>query len=160
MVSKVIKVSKLAHLVKTLKKKKKKIVFTNGCFDLIHPGHIKLLSSAKKQGEVLILGLNSDSSIRKIKGEKRPILKEKERIEILSAITYIDYIVVFKEETPFKLVKIIKPDVLVKGGDWEEKDIVGADLVKKQGGKIVRIRLKKGYSTTTLIEKIKKIYEK
>jgi len=160
MVSKVIKVSKLAYLVKTLKKKKKKIVFTNGCFDLIHPGHIKLLSSAKKQGEVLILGLNSDSSIRKIKGEKRPILKEKGRIEILSAITYIDYIVVFKEETPFKLIKIIKPDVLVKGGDWEEKDIVGADLVKKQGGKVVRIRLKKGYSTTTLIEKIKKIYEK
>ena len=160
MVSKVIKVSKLAYLVKTLKKKKKKIVFTNGCFDLIHPGHIKLLSSAKKQGEVLILGLNSDSSIRKIKGEKRPILKEKERVEILSAITYIDYIVVFKEETPFKLIKIIKPDVLVKGGDWKEKDIVGADFVKKQGGKVIRIKLKKGYSTTTLIEKIKKNYEK
>ncbi|RKY34983.1 MAG: D-glycero-beta-D-manno-heptose 1-phosphate adenylyltransferase, partial [Candidatus Duberdicusella sinuisediminis] len=139
MSSKVIKVSKLASLVKTLKKKKKKIVFTNGCFDLIHPGHIKLLSSAKKYGEVLILGLNSDSSIRKIKGEKRPIFKEKERIEILSAITYIDYIVVFKEETPFKLIKIIKPDVLVKGGDWKEKDIVGADFVKKQGGKVIRI---------------------
>ncbi|RKY44693.1 MAG: D-glycero-beta-D-manno-heptose 1-phosphate adenylyltransferase [Candidatus Omnitrophota bacterium] len=160
MSSKVIKVSKLASLVKTLKKKKKKIVFTNGCFDLIHPGHIKLLSSAKKYGEVLILGLNSDSSIRKIKGEKRPIFKEKERIEILSAITYIDYIVVFKEETPFKLIKIIKPDVLVKGGDWKEKDIVGADFVKKQGGKVIRIKLKKGYSTTTLIEKIKKNYEK
>ncbi|MBN2119451.1 MAG: D-glycero-beta-D-manno-heptose 1-phosphate adenylyltransferase [Candidatus Omnitrophica bacterium] len=155
--SKLIKASRLSPLIKTLKKKNKEIAFTNGCFDLIHPGHIKLLKESKKHADILILGLNSDRSIRKIKGKKRPILNQKARIEILSGISYVDYIVVFRENTPLNLIRKIKPDVLIKGDDWKKDQIVGRTLVEKHRGKVIRIKLKKGYSTSKLIEKIKRI---
>ncbi len=158
MKSKLISLSKLPSLINTLKKKNKKIVFTNGCFDIIHPGHIKLLRSAKNLGDTLILGLNSDSSVKKIKGKKRPLLRERERAEILSAISYIDYIVIFRETTPLRLIKKIKPDILTKGSDWKENKIVGAEFVKKYGGRVIRIRIKKGYSTSKLIRKIRNLY--
>lgn len=144
---------KLLSIVKTLKEKNKKIVFTNGCFDIIHPGHIKLLSQSKKKGDVLIVGLNSDRSIRKLKGKTRPILNQKGRVEVLEAIEYIDYIVIFNSLTPLNIIKKISPDYLVKGGDWKKEEIVGREYSKK----VVRINLKKNFSTTGIIKKIKKI---
>lgn len=146
------KLSSLKKTVTALKKKGQKIVFTNGCFDLIHPGHIKILEKAKASGNVLIVGLNSDKSVKAIKGKNRPVLSQKSRIQVLSAIQYVDYLVLFDQKTPYQLIKSLKPDILVKGRDWAENKIVGRNLVKK----IIRIKLSAGYSTTQIIEKIKK----
>ncbi|MEO0260515.1 MAG: D-glycero-beta-D-manno-heptose 1-phosphate adenylyltransferase [candidate division WOR-3 bacterium] len=146
---------KIKEIVKKLKKERKKIVFTNGCFDLIHKGHIYLLKEAKKLGDVLIVGLNSDSSIKKIKGKGRPVLKEKERSFIIDNIKGVDYVVIFNEKTPLKLIKEIKPDILVKGGDYKENEVVGGDFVKKRKGKVVIIPYLNGFSTTDLIGRIK-----
>jgi len=154
--SKLVASGDIPPLLKTLKKKNKRIVFTNGCFDLIHAGHIKLLKEARKYGDILILGLNSDSSIKKIKGPFRPILKQKARIDTLASIEFIDYIVIFNETTTLRLIKKIKPDVLIKGGDWQKEDIVGSEFVQAYGGKVKRVKLKKGYSTSSIIEKMKK----
>lgn len=134
-----------------------KIVFTNGCFDIIHIGHIKYLKEAKTLGEILIIGLNSDSSVQRLKGVHRPIITEDERAEILDTLKPVDYVVIFEEDTPIELIKIIKPDILVKGGDYTEGNIVGADYVKSYGGKVVVIPYVKGKSTTGLIDKIRKL---
>ncbi|HIE35754.1 MAG TPA: D-glycero-beta-D-manno-heptose 1-phosphate adenylyltransferase [Candidatus Omnitrophica bacterium] len=142
----------IKKIIKELKKEEKKIVFTNGCFDILHPGHIKLLNEAKKKGDCLVVGLNSDSSIRRIKGKKRPILNEKARGVVLEAIEVIDYIVFFKEDTPYNLIKEIRPHYLVKGADWKEEKVVGKDLVEK----IFLVKLIADYSTTKIIDKIKK----
>ena len=141
----------IKKIISDLRKEKKTIVFTNGCFDLLHPGHIKILKEAKAKGDVLIVGLNFDSSIKKLKGRFRPILDQKARLQVLSAISYVDYIILFNELTPFKLIKIIKPDYLVKGSDYKEKEIVGREYSKK----VIRVSLYKGYSTSKIIEKIK-----
>lgn len=149
----------LKRLLTVLKKRRldgEKIVFTNGCFDIIHSGHIKVLREAKKLGDILVVGLNSDSSVKKLKGRNRPVNLLKDRIEVLSAIKYVDYIVVFNKSTPYNLIKKIKPDFLVKGGDYKEKDIVGRQFSKK----VVTIPLVKDKSTTNIIERIKKIIEK
>ncbi len=130
------------------------IVFTNGCFDILHAGHIKLLQAAKAQGDYLIVGLNSDTSIRRIKGTERPIQDEYTRATVLSALLPVDLVIVFEEDTPLRLIQELQPDVLVKGGDWETTQIVGAELVIKRGGKVVRVPLEEGYSTTSAIEKI------
>jgi len=135
----------------------KTIVFTNGCYDIIHSGHIHLLKEAKKLGDILVLGLNSDDSIKRLKGNNRPILNEKERINILKSIEYIDYIVVFDEDTPLNIIKEIKPDYLVKGSDYKDKKVVGSDFVIKNGGALVLIDLVEGKSTTNIINKIKEI---
>ncbi len=132
------------------------IVFTNGCFDIIHRGHIELLKQAKAKGDILIVGLNSDSSVRKIKGEGRPIVDEESRAVILSSIIYVDYVVVFNEETPYGLIKAIRPSVLVKGEDWGEEEIIGRDIA----GGVVRAKLTPGYSTTEMIKKIKRLSHK
>ena len=144
--------SALKRIVAQLKKKRKKISFTNGCFDILHPGHIKIFKEAKKKGDILIVGMNSDSSIKKIKGKKRPILNQKARVQILDAIEFIDYIVIFNEETPLRVIETIRPHVLVKGGDWHKDKIIGARLVDK----VMRVDLEKGYSTTGIIKKIKR----
>ncbi len=136
------------------RRKKKKIVFTNGCFDLIHVGHLKVLTECKKRGDVLVLGLNSDSSVRRIKGPKRPIIGEKDRAMLLAGMEPVDYVTVFKEDTPEKLIRLVQPDVLIKGGDWKSGEIIGSDIAKK----VVRIPLVKGRSTTELINKIAKLY--
>ena len=149
---KIKKISSLKKIITRLKKENKRIVFTNGCFDLIHPGHIKVLKDAKRQGDVLVVGLNSDSSVKKIKGKTRPILDEEARAEMLEAIAVVDYIVIFSEENPYSVIKEIKPDVLVKGGDWSKKEIIGGNLV----GKIYRVKLKPSFSSTRIIEKIKR----
>lgn len=132
-----------------------KTVFTNGCFDILHVGHIRYLREAKKLGDKLVVGLNSDESIRRLKGKLRPINKQNARKELLESLKFVDEVVIFKEDDPLRLIKSIKPDVLVKGSDYKKKDIVGAEFVKSYGGKIVTVKFHKGYSTTESIKKIK-----
>ena len=130
-----------------------KIVFTNGCFDILHPGHIHILDQAKSYGDILIVGLNSDDSIKRLKGPTRPKVSQKDRLRILSSIKFVDYAVLFEEDTPFKLIKKIKPNILVKGGDYNYDDIVGSEFVKSNGGKIKIVQLLEGYSSSSLINK-------
>ena len=130
------------------------VVFTNGCFDIIHPGHIDLLRRARGLGTKLIVGINSDASVRRIKGEPRPFFSQEDRSEILSNLKFVDEVVVFDEPTPAKLIENIKPDVLVKGGDWKRDEIIGADFVQSYGGKVYSIPLKEGFSSSKVVEKI------
>lgn len=147
---------KIKKIVATLKKEGKKVAFTNGCFDILHYGHIKYLQDARRLADVLVVGLNSDSSVRKIKGNSRPINKQADRAKVLSALCAVDYVTLFEEETPLKLIKLLRPDVLIKGGDWRPERIVGADFVKTGGGRVVTMPYLKGYSTTELLKKIKR----
>jgi len=147
-------VEELLEIRKNLKESGIKVVMTNGCFDLLHGGHIHLFREAKKYGDILIVALNDDVSIKKIKGPMRPIFKLSERIEILEAVEYIDFLVSFEEETPERLISQILPDVLVKGGDWGENEIVGREEVESVGGKVVVVPYLPGSSTTEIIEKV------
>mgnify|MGYP001078770764 CR=1 FL=1 len=137
------------------KYKDKKIVFTNGCFDILHAGHVRYLSQAAKLGDILVLGLNSDNSTRRLKGPERPINNETDRAEVLSNLSSIDYVVIFDEDTPYELISDIQPDVLVKGADYDGKEVVGTDLVESRGGIVKLIDFVLGYSTTSIIDKIK-----
>jgi rfaE bifunctional protein nucleotidyltransferase chain/domain len=137
----------------------KKIVWTNGCFDILHLGHIDYLSKSKDQGDVLIVGVNSDMSVRKIKKPGRPITDEHSRSTIIAALNFVDAVLLFDEETPFEQIKFIQPDVLVKGSDYKAEEIVGYDIVKAKEGKIVTIDFLPGYSTTAIEEKIKRSYQ-
>ena len=139
-----------------LKEKKKTLVFTNGCFDIIHRGHISYLNDAKNLGEYLVIGLNSDSSVKKIKGDSRPVNNEKDRMFVLENIKSVDSVIIFEEDTPYNLIKNILPDVLVKGGDWKPENIVGSDIVLSNGGKVFSLNYVENYSTTSTIEKMKK----
>ena len=150
----------LLRIAKNLKAKGKRIVFTNGCFDLLHLGHVRYLEEAKALGDVLVVGVNSDSSVRKLKGPKRPILRERERTEILSGLGCVDYIVIFNEADPLKLITSLKPNLLVKGGDWTREQIVGREVVERSGGELVIIPFVKGASTSNVISTILKRYEK
>ncbi len=141
-----------------LRKKGKIIAFTNGCFDILHVGHVRYLREAKKTADVLVLALNSDSSVRSIKGEKRPLVTESERAEVLSALECIDFVTIFDELTPLELIKYLKPDVLIKGGDWPEEKVVGRNEVKQWGGQVAIIPEVQGKSTTNIVEKIKNTY--
>jgi len=152
--NKIKNILSLRNLVLRLKKQRKKIVFTNGCFDILHYGHVKYLEDAKKKGDILIVGINSDSSIKRIKGPKRPLVNEKDRMRILAALESVTYTCLFKEATPINLIKAIKPHTLIKGADWDKGKIVGADFVKSYGGKVFTIPLVKDRSTTKIIEKI------
>ncbi len=138
----------------TLKQGNKKIVFTNGCFDILHPGHTRYLEQARALGDYLIVGLNSDSSVRKIKGPERPILPQEARAEVLAALQFVDAVVIFDEPDPYRVIKTLVPDVLVKGGDWAEDEIIGSDIVKSAGGKVVRIPYVEGFSTTAILNRI------
>lgn len=131
-----------------------RVVFTNGCFDLLHPGHVALLEAARDLGDLLVVGLNSDESVTRLKGPSRPILAQGERATILAALRAVDYVVVFGEDTPLSLVRALRPDVLVKGGDWPPDRIVGRDDVEGWGGRVVTVPLVAGRSTTALAEKI------
>lgn len=144
----------LKEVVKNLKAGNKKIVFTNGVFDIIHRGHIEYLNEAKKHGDILIVGLNSDSSVKKIKGDKRPLVKEYDRAIVLVDLKPVDFVVIFEEENPYNLIKFILPDVLVKGGDWKPEEIIGSDIVKEHGGKVLSLTYVDNYSTTGIIQKI------
>jgi rfaE bifunctional protein nucleotidyltransferase chain/domain len=160
MKQKIIGEKGLLRIVKNLKTRGKRIVFTNGCFDLLHIGHIRYLEKARTLGDILIVGVNSDSSVRILKGPKRPILPVKERAEILSGLGCVDYITIFNEQDPLKLITSLHPHVLVKGGDWTKEQIVGGDVVERSGGKVVIIPFVKGTSTSNLIGTILKKYEK
>jgi D-beta-D-heptose 7-phosphate kinase/D-beta-D-heptose 1-phosphate adenosyltransferase len=141
-----------------LREKGKKIVFTNGCFDILHVGHTRYLKEAKKQGDILVLGLNSDESVRSLKGEKRPLMPENERADVVASLESVDYVTIFHELTPLELIEYLKPDVLVKGGDWKEKAVVGRESVATWGGRVAIIPEIKGSSTTNIIEKVKKAF--
>src|SRR4051794_27908905 len=132
------------------------IVFTNGVFDLLHPGHVRYLQAARELGDLLIIGLNADESVRRNKGPNRPINPENERAEMLSALECVDAVVIFAEETPAEIIRIVQPDVLVKGADWAADAIVGRDTVEDRGGRVVRIPVEQGYSTTSIVERIRK----
>ncbi len=143
----------LKELLQTLKKQGKRVVFTNGCFDILHAGHVSYLREARSLGDVLVVGVNSDESVRRLK-PKRPIVPCEERVEVLSALEMVDYVVVFEEDTPYELIKTLKPDVLVKGGDWKVQDIVGSDLVPET----YSLPYREGLSTTEIINRIIRRY--
>ena len=134
---------------------RQKVVFTNGCFDVLHFGHVHYLLEAKKLGDILVVGLNSDNSVRRLKGPARPINGENERAFVLAALSFVDYITVFEEDTPLNLIKIVQPDVLVKGGDYALDQIVGADFVSQNGGIVTTIPFVEGYSSSRIIEQLK-----
>ncbi|OGU67780.1 MAG: glycerol-3-phosphate cytidylyltransferase [Ignavibacteria bacterium RBG_16_36_9] len=155
-----ISISELKAIRSKLKASNKKVVFTNGVFDLIHSGHVDYLSKAKKLGDVLIVGLNSDESVKRIKGNKRPILNQEERAFILSNLKPVDYVVFFDEDTPEKLISEIIPDILVKGADWAVEKIVGKEIVEKNGGEVKNIKFVNDQSTSKIIDLIVKRYSK
>ena len=132
----------------------KRIVFTNGCFDIIHRGHISYLNEARSLGDFLIVGVNSDSSVSKLKGPSRPVNNENDRAFVMSSLKPVDAVIIFNEDTPYELISSVQPDVLVKGGDWKPEDIVGSDIVLKKGGEVKSLKFIKNYSTTSLLEKI------
>ncbi|MFC1594779.1 D-glycero-beta-D-manno-heptose 1-phosphate adenylyltransferase [Candidatus Omnitrophota bacterium] len=148
----------LKVIVSRLKQKRKKVVFTNGCFDILHLGHVTYLQAARKKGDVLVIGLNSDRSVKKIKGKKRPLLPQSDRIGIISALQCVDYVVLFNDETPLRLIEALKPDILIKGADWKAQQIVGSEIVRSQGGTVQTIPIVKGRSTTDIIKIILRKY--
>lgn len=156
--SKITPRNELKTTVDRLKREGKKVVFTNGCFDILHAGHTRYLREARKLGDALILALNSDSSVRSIKGPMRPIVPEAERAEVVGALDSVDYVTVFDELTPLELIEFLRPDVIVKGGDWAEKDIVGAETVRKWGGRVAIMPEIEGASTTNIIDKVLQVY--
>ncbi len=154
------KIHTLSSLLPILSKHKrsgKKIVFTNGCFDILHTGHTRYLQKAQALGDVLVVGMNTDDSVKKLKGHERPLNSENNRAEVLAALVSVDFVLLFSEPTPEKLIHSIKPDFLVKGGDWKKKDIAGASFVESYGGKVRTISYVKGFSTSDLLEKIRQL---
>ncbi len=152
--------SKLAPVLKNLQNQGKKVVFTNGVFDLLHLGHVTYLQKAREQGDLLVVGLNSDASVRRIKGPLKPLLPLAERAEMLLALSCVDYVTFFEEADPFNVVQTLRPNVLVKGGDWAVDKIIGGDLVQGWGGKVMNIPVVEGRSTTNLIQMVVDRYGK
>jgi len=146
----------LARRLAEHRRRGERIVFTNGCFDLIHPGHVLYLEAARALGDVLVVGLNSDASVRRLKGPSRPVCTQQERALVLAALRSVDYVVVFEEDTPLDLIREVGPDVLVKGGDWAPEDIVGREVVEARGGEVVTVPFVPGTSTTGIVERIRR----
>lgn len=153
---KIVSAVVLEKTMARLRRQKKIIAFTNGCFDILHFGHVSYLQKAKKNDRVLVVGLNSDRSVRQIKGPTRPINSQAHRAAVLAALSCVDYVTIFDEPTPYRLIAAVKPDVLVKGADWKGKEIVGSDIVKANGGRVELIGYVQGFSTTRMIENIKR----
>ena len=145
---------KLAGTIRDLQNSGKKIVFTNGVFDILHRGHIDYLNRAKSLGDILVVAVNSDASVKRIKGEKRPVVGEKDRAFVIANLKSVDYVCIFGEDTPYETIKLIQPDVLVKGADWKMDDVIGKDIVEARGGKVVTIEYLNGKSTTNIINRI------
>lgn len=150
----IIDAKDFAAVRNTIKNEKKSIVFTNGCFDILHRGHASYLNQAKSLGDYLVVGVNSDRSVKTLKGESRPVNNENDRAFLLDNLKCVDYVIIFDEDTPYNLIKDIIPDFLVKGGDWKEEDIVGWDIVKAAGGKVLSLNFIENYSTTNTIKKL------
>jgi D-beta-D-heptose 7-phosphate kinase/D-beta-D-heptose 1-phosphate adenosyltransferase len=157
-VNKIFPREELKKELERIRKEGKKIAFTNGCFDILHVGHVRYLRDAKKTADILILALNSDSSVRTIKGEKRPLIPQEERADVLAGLESVDYVTIFDEPTPLELIEYLKPDVLIKGGDWAEESIVGRDAVRSWGGRVIVIPEIEGASTTNIVDKVLKVY--
>jgi D-glycero-beta-D-manno-heptose 1-phosphate adenylyltransferase len=155
---KVVSLPALARIRARLRRAGKRVVFTNGTFDIIHRGHVEYLAAAKKMGDVLIVGLNSDASIRRIKGPKRPVNRQPDRAAVLAALASVDYICSFGEDTPYRMIRRLVPDVLVKGADWKKAAIVGSDVVTGHGGSVRTVRLTPGRSTTNVIQRVLQAY--
>jgi rfaE bifunctional protein nucleotidyltransferase chain/domain len=153
-----VTVDQLVSGLDPVRKSGKKIVFTNGCFDILHVGHVRYLAAARSKGDLLVVGLNSDASVRTIKGDKRPLVPQDQRAEVLASLICVDYVVVFDAPDPATLIETLAPDVLVKGADWAEDEIVGGDFVKSRGGKVIRVSLVPASSTSGIIEKIIESY--
>ena len=154
-----LKIKQIADVkdeVARLKAEGQKIVFTNGCFDILHSGHARYLFAARQLGDHLIVAVNSDRSVEAIKGSGRPIVAQEDRAELVAALGCVDTVLIFDEDNPFKVIETLRPDVLVKGGDWAEEDIIGADLVKEAGGRVERIPFVTGYATTDIVERIRR----
>ena len=151
----VLSLDEAAAVAADLHTQGKRIVFTNGVFDLLHPGHVRYLQAARQEGDALIIGINSDRSVRANKGPSRPIIPENERAELLAALACVDGVVIFDEDTPADIIKRVQPDVLVKGADWAADQIVGRDTVEARGGRVVRIPVEQGWSTSNILEKIR-----
>ena len=156
MMGRIVGLKTLAQIRRSAARRKKTVVFTNGTFDILHRGHVEYLARARACGDLLIVGLNTDASIRRIKGSGRPINRQQDRAVVLAALSSVDCVCLFGEDTPLRLIKALRPDVLVKGADWRTKDIVGSDFVLGRGGSVKRIRLTPGRSTTTLIQRIRR----
>ena len=154
--NKIYSLEELENKVNAWKQAGEEVVFTNGCFDIIHRGHIEVLAQTADLGDRLIIGLNSDSSIQKLKGKNRPIIDEKSRAILLASFSFVDAVVLFSEETPINLISTLLPDVLAKGGDYKIETIVGCEIVQKNGGEVILVPFVDGFSSTTIIEKIKK----
>lgn len=152
---KVLNQSNLEQVLSEYRKENKKIVFTNGCFDLLHIGHVRYLEQAKSLGDILIVGINTDASVQVLKGPTRPIQNENDRAEILASLKAVDHTILFGEQTPLELIKEVKPNLLVKGGDWKPEQIVGSDFVLANGGQVKSLQFVNGKSTTSIIEKSK-----
>jgi rfaE bifunctional protein nucleotidyltransferase chain/domain len=158
MMGRVVGRAAMVKIRRTLKRQGKRVVFTNGTFDIIHRGHVEYLQAARRLGNVLIVGLNTDASIKRIKGDKRPINRNHDRAVVLSALGCVDYVCMFGDDTPYALIRAVVPDVLVKGADWKADDIVGKDIVEAHGGSVQRIRLTRGRSTTNVIQEVLRKY--
>ena len=157
-IDKIVTLKSLVTRLKKVRKAAKKIVFTNGCFDILHVGHVRYLAEARSRGDILIVGLNSDASVSLIKGARRPIVRQHHRAEVLASLACVDHIVIFEEPDPLRLIQTLKPDILVKGEDWETDAIIGAEDVRSRGGEIVRISFVEETSTTAIIQTILKRY--
>lgn len=155
--AKLLSGGRLAAWLARARREKKKIVFTNGCFDILHVGHTRYLQHARSLGGALVVGINTDASVRRLKGPGRPVNAEKDRAEVLGSLACVDAVVLFNDPTPLALIKKVKPDWLVKGGDWKKKDIVGSDFVEAGGGRVRSLPFVKGFSTTAALEKIQKL---
>lgn len=149
----------LALLIHDLENEGKKVVFTNGCFDILHPGHSAYLAAARALGDFLVVGVNSDASVKRLKGNKRPIMPESARAQLLAALAAVDFVTIFDEDDPYQLIKLLEPDILVKGGDWDTGTIIGRDLVEARGGSVQSLPFIDQYSTTSIIEEILKRYQ-
>ena len=158
MTDKVKTQDELIPILNDLKKNSKRIVFTNGCFDILHVGHVRYLKEAKGYGDILIVAVNSDLSVKSIKGDKRPIVSQSERAEVVAALEMVDYVIMFDEDTPYNIIKKLQPDVLIKGGDWTIDKIIGRDIVEARGGKVIAIPFIEGASTTGIVERVLERY--
>ena len=151
--TKVSTIAAAARRCRAERRRGHRVVFTNGCFDLLHPGHVRYLAAARRAGDLLVVAINSDRSVRRLKGPGRPVQREAARAEVLAALAAVDLVVVFDDDTPLEAIRAIEPDVLAKGADWKADAIIGADLVRERGGKVMRIALVPGQSTTRLVER-------
>jgi len=156
MKDKITSAAKLSKILHRLRAKGKCVVFTNGCFDILHAGHVKYLKKARSLGDILVVGLNSDASVRALKGPSRPVNRLSDRALVLAALSFVDYVVPFNEPTPERLIKVLQPDVIAKGGDWKAKDIVGGGFVVSRGGRIAVIPFVAGHSTTSMIKRLRR----